>query len=396
MERITTNDGTTELVRNWATDLDGAARAQALRAAGSPAVTEPLALMPDAHLGAGATIGSVLATDAVTGGLIPSAVGVDLGCGMTALKTNLADDELPDDLRPLLDAWATDIPAGVGQAHSRTGRAANRWLEANPLPRGSEIESRDHERAHTQLGTLGSGNHFVEGSVNAAGEVWIVLHSGSRGIGNKLAQHHIRAAKELAKAEGRILEDPDLAYFLATDPQFEAYRADMLWAQDYALANRDLMMDAALGALRALVPHVAEVDRIRCHHNYAERETHDGRDLWVTRKGAIRARAGDRGVIPGSMGTSTMIVEGLGSHESYCSASHGAGRKLSRTKARKQLDAADFARQMQGRTWQQENATKLLDEAPDAYKDIHDVMADQEDLVRVTDELTAIVNYKGL
>jgi tRNA-splicing ligase RtcB len=227
------------------------------------------------------------------------------------------------------------------------------------------------------------------------GRVWVVLHSGSRGIGNRLAETHIRGARQHAKEWFLQLEDPDLAYFVQGTPEFGAYIRDMQWAQDYALANRERMMDAALNVLGSTVPSARETRRINCHHNFAERETHGGRDLWITRKGAIRAGVGDEGVIPGSMGASSYIVRGRGSPVSYESCAHGAGRRMSRGDARRQYTAGDLAARMQGRAWNRGRAQALVDEIPDAYKDVDAVMAAQADLVRVEHTLRQVLNYKG-
>ena len=246
-----------------------------------------------------------------------------------------------------------------------------------------------------QFGTLGSGNHFVEVCLDERDRVWVVLHSGSRGIGNQLAQMHIGRAKKLAKALQLRLKDPDLAYLTEGTPEFDAYIADMLWAQDYAAANRDQMMGAVL---REVVRHVGlgrELQRINCHHNFTQREVHDGRELWITRKGAIKADVGDLGVIPGSMGTRSYIVAGKGDPLSWTSCSHGAGRRHSRTKARKLFTADDLAEQMADRTWLVERAGKLVDEIPSAYKDIDQVMADQTDLIEVRHTLRQVLNFKG-
>ena len=236
----------------------------------------------------------------------------------------------------------------------------------------------------------------MEISLDDDEQVWCVLHSGSRGIGNRLASGHIAGARRLCSDLQRALEDRDLAYFLRSDPDFGRYVTDMLWAQRYAFANRELMMDALLAALhRAVGRPPGEVERINCHHNYATEESHDGREVWITRKGAIRARAGDRGVIPGSMGSDTYVVTGLGNPDSYMSAAHGAGRRMSRKQAKRELSIDDFRSSMSGRAWQADRAGRLLDESPMAYKDIAGVMADQADLVRVDHVLRAVMNYKG-
>lgn len=376
-------------LRNWAADADTNTLLQAERTARSPAVSGPVALMPDAHLGIGATM---IPTEAA---IIPAAVGVDLGCGMTAVRTPHTASQLPDDLGPALSAVEAAVPAGFN-AHPRTTRAADEWLSGRPLPAPSAVEPKTRRKMGCQLGTLGGGNHFVEMSLDEQDRVWVVLHSGSRGVGNKLAVGHIRAAKRTCRDTGRSLEDPDLAYLVEGDDSFEPYVADMLWAQDYAHANRSLMMNAALKALgKATGLPFSEADRVDCHHNYAEKESHGDRTVWITRKGAIRARHGDRGVIPGSMGDDTYIVSGRGNADSYCSASHGAGRTMSRKRAREQVDEAEFVEQMQGRAWQEDRAGRLLDEAPAAYRRIADVMAAQDDLVSIDHKLTAILNYKG-
>ncbi|MEY2450687.1 MAG: hypothetical protein QOD92_261, partial [Acidimicrobiaceae bacterium] len=239
------------------------------------------------------------------------------------------------------------------------------------------------------------GNHFFELCVDERTRVWVVLHSGSRGIGNQLAQMHIATARQLAKNLQLHLEDPDLAYFTQGTPEFEQYIADMLWAQDYARANRDQMMDNAMREVFAFIGFGRETQRINCHHNFTQREVHDGHELWITRKGAIKADVDDLGVIPGSMGTRSYIVKGKGNAASWMSCSHGAGRRHSRTKAKKLWSAADLAEQMQGKVWLADRASSLVDEIPSAYKDIEAVMADQADLVEIQHTLHQVLNYKG-
>ena len=395
MERIG-GGGEGELVRSWASEVDGGTLRQALTSARCDAVSGPVALMPDAHVGIGATVGSVIPTE---GAIIPAAVGVDIGCGMIAVRTDLTAADLPDSLDPLLADVETAIPAGFA-AHPATTRAAERHLANDPLPDPPGLDRKARAKVGPQLGTLGGGNHFVEVSLDEAERVWCVLHSGSRGIGNRLATGHIAAARRLCADLQRALEDRDLAYFLQADEQFDRYVTHMLWAQRYAFANREIMMDALLAALgravgRAAGRPVRERERINCHHNYAALETHEGRELWITRKGAIRARAGDRGVIPGSMGTDTYVVTGLGNPDSYTSAAHGAGRRMSRRRAKRELSIGDFRDAMAGRTWQHDRAERLVDESPMAYKDIATVMADQADLVRIDHVLQAVMNYKG-
>ncbi len=375
---------------SWASEIDPETIRQAEKTARLPIVEGHVALMPDAHVGLGATVGSVIPTN---GAVIPSAVGVDIGCGMIAAELDLTEDQLPDALEPLLDRIGSAIPAGVGKGHDRVEHAAGRWLAAHEP--ATELSETQADKAAKQFGTLGSGNHFFELCVDERNRVWVVLHSGSRGIGNQLAQMHIATARTLAKALELQLEDPDLAYLTEGTPEFEAYITDMLWAQGYARANRDQMMDNAMREVFAFVGTGRETRRINCHHNFTQREVHDGRELWVTRKGAIRAGTGDLGVIPGSMGTRSYVVAGRGNAESWESCSHGAGRRYSRTRAKKLFSATDLADQMAGKVWLASRAEVLIDEIPAAYKDIDQVMADQSDLVEVLHTLRQVLNYKG-
>ena len=375
---------------SWASDLDEGTVRQAEKTARLPIVVGHVALMPDAHVGLGATVGSVIPT---RGAVIPAAVGVDIGCGMIAAELDLTEDQLPDDLGPLLGRIEAVIPAGVGRGHDQVARNADKWLTSHRP--ATELSTYQATKAAKQFGTLGSGNHFVELCVDERGRVWIVLHSGSRGIGNQLAQQHIATARHLAKQLQLRLEDPDLASFTEGTPEFDAYIADMLWAQDYARANRDQMMDRARREVLAFVGHGRETRRINCHHNFTQREVHDGADLWITRKGAIKAGVDDLGVIPGSMGTSTYIVQGKGNEASWSSCSHGAGRRYSRTQAKKRFGPADLARAMKGKVWLEDRARALVDEIPSAYKDIDKVMRDQRDLVTVLHTLRQVLNYKG-
>ncbi len=376
---------------SWASDIDDETIRQAEKAARLPIVEGHVALMPDAHLGLGATVGSVIPTrDAV----IPSAVGVDIGCGMIAAELDVHDHQLPDTIEPLLGRIERAIPAGVGRGHGQVGNRADTWLRVNKP--ATELASKQVTTAATQFGTLGSGNHFVEVCLDERGRVWVVLHSGSRGIGNQLAQMHIAGAKQLARQLEVKLEDIDLAYLTDGTPEFTAYIGDMLWAQDYARANREQMMDRALVEVTTFLGFGRETRRVNCHHNFTQRETHGGRDLWITRKGAIKAGADDLGVIPGSMGTRSYIVRGRGNPASWESCSHGAGRRHSRTKAKKLFTTDDLAHQMEGKVWLAARAEALLDEIPSAYKDIDQVMADQTDLVDVLHTLHQILNYKGV
>jgi tRNA-splicing ligase RtcB len=379
---------------SWASELDEQTLAQARRTARLPIIEGHVALMPDAHLGKGATIGSVIPTrDAI----IPAAVGVDIGCGMIAVETNVHAEDLPDDLDPMLRRIERAVPAGVGRGHRRRTAAAEDWFRRHhPRQWRSESFTPEQERKSVeQFGTLGAGNHFLSICVDERDRVWVVLHSGSRGIGNQLAMRHIDRAKWLARQSGTPLEDLDLAFFLQGTAEFEAYIADMVWAQDYALANREQMMDATLGQLFEFIGKGHERERINCHHNYTEREVHDGKKLWITRKGAIRAGVGERGVVPGSMGKSVYIVRGRGDPASYESCAHGAGRRHSRTQAKKRFTVEQLEQQMAGKTWNRDRARALLDEIPDAYKDVAQVMEDQADLVEVECVLQEVLNYKG-
>ncbi len=314
-------------------------------------------------------------------------------CGMSGALTDVRATDLPDDLSPLLGSFGRDIPAGVGQGHDGGRSRAAGWLSTNSPQ--TDLTDRQKKTSLLQLGTLGSGNHFVEVSLDELDRVWVVLHSGSRGIGNQLAQGHIKLAKTLERHVDGVLVDPDLRWFIEGTPQFEHYIEDLRWAQAYALENREIMLANATNALFRLVGFGGTQEIARCHHNYAEVETHNGRDVWVTRKGAIRARKGDIGIIPGSMGTDTFIVEGLGNPDSYNSASHGAGRTMSRNAARKTLTLDSFDKVMDGRTWLHGKSSKLLDEHPAAYKDIEHVMSLQSDLVEVKHRLRSVLNYKG-
>lgn len=377
-------------VLSWASDIDQKTLDQAANTAGLPFVKGHVALMPDAHLGYGATIGSVIPTK---GAIIPSAVGVDIGCGMIAAEMPFSSGALPDDLSTLHNWISLVVPSGVGKGHDPAS------VHHRELPAGwrGMLTDKQLAKATNQLGTLGSGNHFVELCLDERDRVWLVLHSGSRGIGKELADVHIAAAKGLMQRYFIELDDPDLAYLVEGTDEFDTYIEAMHWAQDYAMANRQAMVDRVLVQLQAFIGFEFEPTRtINCHHNFTQQEHHNGANVWVTRKGAIRARTGDLGVIPGSMGTRSYIVSGLGSAASYCSCSHGAGRRLSRGEARRTLDIDTLKRQMDGKIWNESQADVLLDEDPRAYKDIDQVMEDQRDLVHVEHTLHQILNYKGV
>ncbi|GAA0374716.1 RtcB family protein [Microbispora corallina] len=374
---------------SWASEIDEGAVEQAARTARLPFVAGHVALMPDAHVGIGATVGSVIPTE---NAIIPAAVGVDIGCGMVATETTLTAADLPDTLDALMPLVERRIPAGVGRGHE--DRAADRALAELGRPH-TALTPKQEKTVAVQFGTLGSGNHFVEVCLDERDHVWTVLHSGSRGIGNQLATAHITGAKKLMKRQLIGLEDPDLAYLVQGTPEFTAYVEDMLWSQRYAMASRARMDRALVDALFRVAGGGARVRTINCHHNFTQRETHLGRELWITRKGAIKADVGDEGVIPGSMGTRSYIVRGLGNPASYASSSHGAGRRMSRGRAKRELSAASLAEAMRGRTWNADRAAFLVDEHPEAYKPIDQVMDDQKDLVEVRHTLRQVFNYKG-
>ena len=380
-------------VLSWASLIDDGTIRQAETAARMPFIAGHLALMPDAHVGKGATIGSVIPT---AGAVMPAAVGVDLGCGMIAGPLGITADQLPDNLGPLHGAIRTAVPAGMGKGHEPGGRTESPRLRS--LMRDAPDLAREQGgKVASQFGTLGGGNHFVEISLDEAGNVWLVLHSGSRGIGNQLANEHIAKAKGLMKQMFVSLEDPDLAYLVEGTPEFDAYIHAMQWAQEYAWENRIEMWNAVVRQLHRLGLDVDPLAQpaVNCHHNYCTREHHHGRNVWVTRKGAISAREGQFGIIPGSMGTDTYIVRGLGNPASYTSAAHGAGRLMSRGQARRELTVESLNEAMEGKVWNDRQAKEVLDEHPKAYKPIETVMRDQADLVERYLRLEQIVSYKG-
>ena len=379
-------------VKNWASNIDENTRVQAEMLSRSPVVFRHVALMPDAHLGIGATVGSVIATK---GAVIPAAVGVDIGCGMIAVETSIDGHPGFSEMQILHGRVAKVIRAGVGARGSwgETRTTANIWM-GNHRP-SNRVKGELLTRAASQLGTLGAGNHFVEVCLDERATVWVVIHSGSRGVGNRLATGHIKIAKDLCVDKG--LEHTDLSYFAEGSREFEEYIEDMLWVQDYALANREAMMDAVLLELFAQFDG-SELSRVNCHHNFTLKEKHYGEEVWLTRKGAIHAGVGVPGVIPGSMGTKSYITEGLGEVSSYLSSSHGAGRQRSRGAAKRELSLdgeQGLLSFMEGKAWNADGAKALMDEHPLAYKDLDQVMKDQKDLTRPVHTLRAILNYKG-
>jgi len=383
-------------IRLWAplSEVDSEALRQLRRIAGLPWVAHHVAVMPDVHVGKGATVGSVVA---LRGAVAPAAVGVDIGCGMAALQTDLVARDLPDDLKRSRLAIEAAVPVGREQhrrevwgaltpeLRARCSALLDRFGDLDPSVNGLQ------QRAAQQLGTLGGGNHFIELCLDQAGGVWVMLHSGSRHIGAALAEHHMQIARKLF--HNRDLPDPELGVFLAGTPKFEAYRRDLFWAQEYAALNRDVMLELVRGVLRRSWPRVKFGALVSCHHNYVAEEMHFGEELLVTRKGAIRAGQGELGIIPGSMGARSFIVRGKGSPWSFESASHGAGRRLSRTQARKTLSLADLRRQTEGVECRKDAG--VLDEAPSAYKKIESVMEQQEDLVEIVHELKQVLCVKG-
>ncbi|WP_049653315.1 RtcB family protein [Kitasatospora sp. MY 5-36] len=356
-----------------------------------------LAVMPDVHLGKGATVGSVIAMkDAVC----PAAVGVDIGCGMSAVKTSLTAEDLPDDLSGLRSKIEQAIPVGRG-LHSdpvdpsklhgfRTAGWDDFWQRFDGI--AEDVKWR-RERAMQQMATLGGGNHFIELCVDTTDAVWLMLHSGSRNIGKELAEHHMGVARSLPHNQGLI--DQDLAVFLAKTAEMGAYRQDLFWAQEYAKLNRALMMALFQDVVRREFTKAGVTfdEVISCHHNYVSEERYDGVDLLVTRKGAIRAGSGDLGIIPGSMGTGSYIVRGLGNASSFNSASHGAGRKMSRNAAKKRFTTQDLVEQTKGVECRKDGG--VVDEIPGAYKNIEKVIEQQKDLVEVVAHLKQVVCVKG-
>lgn len=375
---------------SWASVIDEGTIRQATKTSRMDIVVDHIALMPDAHVGIGATVGSVIPTKSA---VIPSAVGVDIGCGMIAVQLDIKGDQLPDNLTPLLNDIAVAVPSGVGTAHTISTKYANNWFQSHSIQ--SDIIKDHLSTASKQFGTLGSGNHFIEICLDENNNVWIVLHSGSRGIGNKVGTTHIKTAKSLAKQLEIRLEDPDLAYFMEGTPEFQAYINDMLWCQEYAKGNRDAMMNTVLNVVVKHLGIGREINRINCHHNFTQKEIHNNAEMWITRKGAIKADIGDMGIIPGSMGTSTFIVKGKGNVQSWKSCSHGAGRKMSRGEARRNITTEHLVSEMEGKTWLVSDANKLIDESPSSYKDINQVMQDQNDLIEIVHTLYQVLNYKG-
>ncbi len=384
--------------------IEPEARKQLMNVAQMPFIFRWIAAMPDVHWGIGATVGSVIPTK---GAIIPAAVGVDIGCGMMAVQTSLNARDLPQNLHRLREAIERAVPHGRtangrkgdrGAWHDIPQRSAEVWaslkpgydaiLEKHPsLNRGNDVN---------HLGTLGTGNHFIEVCLDEAQNVWLMLHSGSRGVGNRIGSYFIELAKKDMRTFFRNLPDRDLAYFPEHTAHFDDYVEAVGWAQDFARWNRRLMMDAIVAAIRnsgEVPPFAAELQAIDCHHNYVARERHYGEDVLVTRKGAVRAAAGDMGIIPGSMGARSYIVRGKGNPQSFNSCSHGAGRAMSRGEAKRRFTVEDHIRMTRGIECRKDR--DVIDETPAAYKPIEDVMAAQSDLVDVAHTLRQVVCVKG-
>ena len=378
---------------NWASILDDQTLAQAKAAASMPFIHPHLALMPDAHLGKGATVGSVIPT---LGAIIPAAVGVDIGCGMIAVRTqfDLASMRAGRNLALLRRAIEARLPLSAGNHNRRLTTTAQRRVdELAAMADEAGFDPASYAKNwQLQLGSLGSGNHFIEVTVDEAERVWLFLHSGSRGVGNRIAQRHIHVARGLC--ERADLPDRDLAYLTERTEEFWTYIRELRWAQHFALLNREEMMDRVVDCLSEFTGTAVErSETINCHHNYTERERHFGEDVWLSRKGAIHAGHGVPGLIPGSMGTASYIVTGKGNPMSLHSSPHGAGRAYSRTKARRTFTRAQLDASLRGIEWRRTDA--FLDEIPAAYKDIDTVMRDAADLVTVRHTLRQIVNVKG-
>ncbi|MGC5008171.1 RtcB family protein [Streptomyces sp. NBC_00353] len=385
-------------IRMWAdpASVEGGAMQQLQNVSTLPWI-KGLAVMPDVHYGKGATVGSVIA---MHGAVCPAAVGVDIGCGMSAVKTSLTANDLPGDLSRLRSKIEQAIPVGRGMHDDVVDPGR---LHGFPTAGWDDFWGRfegvadavkfRRERATKQMGTLGSGNHFIEFCLDESGSVWLMLHSGSRNIGKELAEHHIGVAQKLTHNQGLV--DRDLAVFIADTPQMAAYRNDLFWAQEYAKRNRAIMMGLFQDVVRKEFKkaRVTFDPVISCHHNYVAEERYDGMDLLVTRKGAIRAGSGDLGIIPGSMGTGSYIVKGLGNAKSFNSASHGAGRKMSRNAAKRRFSTRDLEEQTRGVECRKDSG--VVDEIPGAYKPIEQVIEQQRDLVEVVAKLKQVVCVKG-
>ena len=387
-------------VKVWARELEATARRQLENVAQLPIIHGHIAAMPDVHAGIGATVGSVMATKSA---IIPAAVGLDLGCGMNAVRLTLTASDLPESLSRIRGAIEADVPVGFDQHPIGAPRIRERAAKVlasrlkvivERTPKLRTMQRNFDQTWIRQLGTLGGGNHFIELCLDESQRVWIMLHSGSRGIGNAIGRHFIERARSEMESQDIHLPDRDLAWLAEGSPAFEAYVEAVEWAQDYALANRREMIRLIMGAIAAHLPAFeADGEAIQCHHNYVARETHFGANVFVTRKGAIRAGAGEMGIIPGSMGVKSYIVRGKGNPESLLSCAHGAGRRMSRAEAKRRFSRADLEAQTQGVECRKDGG--VIDEIPAAYKPIDEVMEDQSDLVEIVHTLKQVVCVKG-
>jgi tRNA-splicing ligase RtcB len=378
-------------VKVWTDDLEESARRQLINTGALPFVFRHVAAMADTHWGMGATVGSVMAT---TGAICPAAVGVDIGCGMAAVKTSLDAGRLDGRLPTLRHAIERSIPVGFHQRREPHPRAVPFFAGRGATTLPSVASDAEKHKARLQCGSLGGGNHFIEICVDQDdAKVWVLLHSGSRNIGKVTAEKHIGRAKGVVRRLGEALPDPDLASFAEGTEEFRAYIADLKWCQEFAFQNRQIMLEDVLEDLAREVGPFDRVEAVNCHHNYVAWERHFGRDVMVTRKGAIRARRGDMGIIPGSMGTGSFIVRGLGNPESFDSAPHGAGRRMSRGAARRTFTVADLARETEGVECRKDAG--VLDEIPSAYKPIGEVLENSSDLVEIAARLKQVICVKG-
>lgn len=380
-------------IKIWANEVEPQAITQLTNLAKLPFVYKHVAAMPDVHLGYGATVGSVIATDKA---IIPAAVGVDIGCGMMAVKTDLDHRIVRDNIEKIRKSIERSVPVGFNQHNIGKGPAMD-LFELNQLTKVKNYDATLTEKAMKQNGTLGGGNHFIEVCLDTQDNVWVMLHSGSRGTGNIIARRHMETAKKEMKKMFIELPDPDLAYFVEQTTEFDDYISDLRWCQRYAMQNRVEMMNLVMKdisyALCGEDGRVGRLMEVNCHHNYTEKESHFNKNVWVTRKGAVRARKDDYGIIPGSMGTKSYIVKGKGMVDSFCSCSHGAGRKMSRTEAKRRFTVEDLAAQTLGVECRKDK--DVIDEIPAAYKDIDQVMENQKDLVEIVAELKQIMCIKG-
>jgi tRNA-splicing ligase RtcB (3'-phosphate/5'-hydroxy nucleic acid ligase) len=394
MKQVIQDEGSRP-IKIWTDDVEASALTQLKNLSRLPFIAgNGVACMPDVHAGIGSTVGTVIATEKA---VIPAAVGVDIGCGMNALRLSLKASDLPDNLKPLRDEIERRVPLGAGGAHDHStdiGEITSDLVRTviDPLYKGDV--SKFHAKAASQIGSLGSGNHFIEVCIDESQDVWIMLHSGSRGIGNMIGTHYIAKAKRQMEQFFITLPDDNLAYFPEDTEDFDDYMHAVGWAQNYALENRRRMMLEVVTAMREMLPaFTITQEAINCHHNYVEKEHHFGRNMWVTRKGAIRARDGDLGIIPGSMGQRSYIVRGKGDIQSYCSCSHGAGRVMSRAEAKRRFSLTDLIAQTEGVECRKDEG--VIDEIPASYKDIDQVMANQTDLVEVVHTLKQVLCIKG-